>query len=319
MQGTQAEFAGRLEEARDLYRRAWDAAQDDFDACVAAHYMARSQDDPAQALRWNEIALARAQAVDDERVHSFFPSLYVNLGRSHEWLGDLKQAEKYYQLAAAAGLEHESGDDNRLFSLQKDLTLVKKMNTFPENTVLLLIDVQKGFDDPRWGHRNNPQAEAVMARLLAAWRASHRPVFHVQHLSVMPGSPLRPENPGSAFKDEVRPLEGEPIFQKHVNSAFIGTGLEARLRADGYDTLVIIGLTTPYCVSTTARMAGNLGFKTYVVSDATAAFGLTGPDGREFSAEEVHALSLATIHHEFAEVIESFVILNAMETHPGLV
>jgi len=193
------------------------------------------------------------------------------------------------------------------------------MDTLPNKSVLVIIDVQKGFDDPRWGRRNNPQAETVMARLLAAWRASNRPVFHVQHLSVMPGSPLRPENPGSAFKDEVRPLEGEPIFQKHVNSAFIGTGLEARLRADGYDTLVIIGLTTPHCVSTTARMAGNLGFRTYVVSDATAAFGLTGADGREYSAEEVHALSLATIHNEFAEVIESRFILDAMETHSGAV
>jgi tetratricopeptide (TPR) repeat protein len=117
MQGTQAEYAGRLEEARDLYRRAWEAARDDFDACVAAHYMARSQDDPAQALRWNEIALARAQAVDDERVQDFYPSLYVNLGRSHELLGHTKQALRYYQLAADFGLNYESGGENRLFSM----------------------------------------------------------------------------------------------------------------------------------------------------------------------------------------------------------
>lgn len=183
------------------------------------------------------------------------------------------------------------------------------MDTLPNKSVLVIIDVQKGFDDPHWGRRNNPQAETVMARLLAAWRASNRPVFHVQHLSVMPGSPLRPENPGSAFKDEVIPLQSEPVFQKHVNSAFIGTGLEEQLRTHGYDTLVIVGLTTPHCVSTTARMAGNLGFKTYVVSDATAAFGLTGPDGREFPAEEIHAVSLATIHNEFAEVVDSADIL----------
>jgi nicotinamidase-related amidase len=186
------------------------------------------------------------------------------------------------------------------------------MDKLPENAVLLIIDVQKGFDNPRWGQRNNSQAEANMARLLAAWRANCRPVFHVQHLSVMPGSPLRPENPGSAFKDEVTPLEGEPVFQKHVNSAFIGTDLEARLRAGGYDTLVIAGLTTPHCISTTARMAGNLGFTTYVVSDATAAFGLTGPDGHDYSAEEVHALSLATIHGEFAEVVDAAYILGKL-------
>ena len=183
------------------------------------------------------------------------------------------------------------------------------MDTLPNNSVLILIDVQKGFDDPRWGQRNNPQAEGNIARLLAAWRAGRRPVFHVQHLSVMPGSPLRPENPGSTFKDEVIPLEGEPVFQKHVNSAFIGTDLEAHLRAGGYDTLVIVGLTTPHCVSTTARMAGNLSFNAYVVSDATAAFDLIGPDGRVYSAEEIHSVSLATIHNEFAEVVDTSFIL----------
>jgi tetratricopeptide (TPR) repeat protein len=117
IQGTQAEFAGRLEAARGLYRQAWDAARDDYDACVAAHYLARSQDDPTQALRWNEIALARAEVVGGERVRNFYPSLYVNLGRSHELLGNLDQAQIYYQRAAALGLDHESGDEKRLFSV----------------------------------------------------------------------------------------------------------------------------------------------------------------------------------------------------------
>lgn len=115
--GAQAEYAGRPQEARRLYRQAWEAAQDDYDACVAAHYLARTQDDPAQALRWNEIALVRAEAVGDERVRNFYPSLYVNLGRAHELLGHLEQAREYYQLAANSGLRHESGDAGRLFSL----------------------------------------------------------------------------------------------------------------------------------------------------------------------------------------------------------
>jgi nicotinamidase-related amidase len=136
------------------------------------------------------------------------------------------------------------------------------MDKLQQNAVLIVIDVQKGFDDPRWGQRNNPDAEANIARLLAAWRESAHPIFYVQHVSLLPGSPLGLESPGCAFKDEVKPLEGEPVVQKHVNSAFIGTDLEDQLRAHGYDTLVITGLTTQYCVSTTARMAGNLGFKT---------------------------------------------------------
>ncbi len=115
--GTQAEYAGRLEEARDLYRQAWEAARDDYDACVAAHYMARLQDDPAQALFWNEISLERAGALGGERVRNFYPSLYVNLGRSHELLGNLDQAQNYYRLASELGVDHETGDEKRLFSI----------------------------------------------------------------------------------------------------------------------------------------------------------------------------------------------------------
>lgn len=186
------------------------------------------------------------------------------------------------------------------------------MDKIPENAVLLLVDVQKGFDDPFWGPRNNPDAEVNMARLLEAWRRTKRPVIHVKHLSLMPNSPLRKELPGCSIKDEVKPRPGELVVWKHVNSAFIGTELETTLRENGYDTLVIIGLTTPHCISTTARMAGNLGFSTYVVSDAVAAFALTGPNGEEFSAEEVHAFALTELYHEFATILETDAILQAL-------
>lgn len=112
------------------------------------------------------------------------------------------------------------------------------------NTALLLIDVQQGLDDPRWGKRNNPGAERNIAALLTAWRRTHRPVIHVQHMSQEPDSPLRPEHPGNAFKPEAMPEPGEPVFQKTVNSAFIGTDLEAHLRARQIDTVVLVGLTT---------------------------------------------------------------------------
>jgi nicotinamidase-related amidase len=186
------------------------------------------------------------------------------------------------------------------------------MNPLPPNAVLLLIDVQQGMDDPAWGQRNNPQAEANMARLLDTWRATGRPVFHVQHLSLSPTSPLRAELPGCAIKEEVRPLNREPLFKKHVNSAFIGTDLEAQLRAHDVNTLVIVGLTTQHCVSTTARMAGNLGFTTYLVADATVAFELTGHDGQHYSADEIHNVSLATLHGEFATVVNTATVLRAL-------
>jgi nicotinamidase-related amidase len=174
-----------------------------------------------------------------------------------------------------------------------------------KQTALIVVDVQKGFDDPKWGQRNNPEAEDNIAKLLATWRQAQCPVFHIQHLSREPNSPLKSESPGCEIKDIVKPLVHEPVIQKHVNSAFIGTNLEARLRQEGCTTLVIVGLTTNHCVSTTARMAGNLGFETYVISDATAAFERTGPDGQHYKAEEIHAISLANLHQEFATVTDT--------------
>lgn len=179
------------------------------------------------------------------------------------------------------------------------------MEKIDQNTALIIIDVQKGFDEPVWGERNNPQAEDNIAMLLEAWRTHGRPVFHIQHMSLSPTSPLNPNHPGNAIKDALQPWAGEPVIQKNINSAFIGTDLERRLREIRCNSLVIVGLTTSHCVSTTTRMAGNLGFETYLVSDATAAFELTGHDGWKYSAQKIHDVTLATLSGEFATVVET--------------
>jgi len=179
----------------------------------------------------------------------------------------------------------------------------------PRNAALIVIDVQKGFDDVRWGRRNTPEAEANIARLLDAWRGSGRPVFYVQHSSHLKDSPLSPRAAGHTIKEIVAPRIGEPVIEKSVNSAFIGTDLEMRLRSSGIRTVVIAGLTTDHCVATTARMAGNLGFDTYVVSDATATFDREGADGKRYSAEEVHAVNLASLNQEFAKIVTTNALL----------
>lgn len=173
------------------------------------------------------------------------------------------------------------------------------------NTALVLIDVQQGFDDPVWGIRNNPNAEENIAQLLQIWRATDRPVIHIQHLSVLPDSPLRPNQIGCKFKPEAQPLSKEPIFQKTVNSAFIGTSLESYLRQKQIETLVIVGLTTDHCVSTSTRMAANLGFEVLLVSDGTATFDRASYNGKHFTAEEIHESALASLHHEFATVMSA--------------
>lgn len=183
------------------------------------------------------------------------------------------------------------------------------MPHLPSNAALLVVDVQRGFDDPKWGSRNNPDAEINIARLIASWREAGRPVFHVMHDSLSPDSPLRPGTAGNSLKPEAEPRAGEAVYRKTVNSAFIGTSLEADLRSAGIDTLVVVGLTTNHCVSTTVRMAGNLGFETYLVSDATATFDRAALDGRIRPAAEVHAAALSDLRDEFATLVETSALL----------
>lgn len=186
---------------------------------------------------------------------------------------------------------------------------MQNAETLPQNAALVIIDVQKGFDAPQWGRRNNPQAEDNIARLLAAWRRTNRPVIHVRHMSRNPASPLRPGQAGNEIKDLVKPLPEEPVIEKCVNSSFIGTDLEERLRRGGIGTMVLAGINTNHCVSTTTRMAGNLGFEAYVVADGTATFDMTGYDGKLHPAEEMHAVGLTELHGEFATVLDTEALL----------
>ena len=180
-------------------------------------------------------------------------------------------------------------------------------------TTLLVVDLQQGFDARSWGRRNNPHLEQRASELLRAWRGAGRPVVHVRHMSTDPSSPLRPGQPGNEFTPETAPEAGEAVIEKRVNSAFIGTSLETDLRRAGCRGLMILGLTTNHCISTTARMAGNLGFATWVVSDATAAFDRVGPDGVTHRAEQIHAIALSDLHGEFATVIDSGAVVSALQ------
>jgi nicotinamidase-related amidase len=190
----------------------------------------------------------------------------------------------------------------------------------PTSATLIVIDVQEGFDATYWGERNNPGAEHLIERLLARWRASKRPVIHVRHDSTEPRSALRPDTPGNAIKKEAAPKPGEAVLGKRVNSAFIGTDLEARLEAQGSDTVVLCGFTTNHCVSTTARMASNLGFRTFVLSDCTVAFATQGPgpQGRLIPAAVMHEVGLAELHGEFATIVTTDELLTLLAAEPDV-
>jgi nicotinamidase-related amidase len=174
-----------------------------------------------------------------------------------------------------------------------------------DRPALLLVDIQKGFDNIEYwgGQRNNPDAEEKAGELLKLWREYKLPVFHIKHCSSNKESLLHETNRGNDFKDLVRPVGNEPIIKKHVNSAFIGTDLKERLDYSKITKLVIVGLTTDHCVSTTTRMAGNLGFNTFLVSDATATFNKKGVNGQNYPAELIHETALASLNNEFATIV----------------
>jgi nicotinamidase-related amidase len=178
-----------------------------------------------------------------------------------------------------------------------------------ENAALLIIDLQRAIDHPSWGIRNNPDAEASVARLLTRWRATQRPIFHIRHDSTEPQSHYRPGQPGNTFKPEAQPAPGEPVIAKRTNSAFIGTDLEARLRSAGITDLVICGVITNNSVEATVRNAGNLGFQVLLVEDACFTFGRKDWNGVMRTAEEVHAMSLANLDGEYCVVATANQIL----------
>ncbi len=181
-------------------------------------------------------------------------------------------------------------------------------------TALVLIDIQSALQETGFygSERNNPHAEANAQSILQFFRDKGWPVFHVKHDSSNPESPLAPGKPGNSFNPLVAPLDHEPVFRKSVNSGFIGTNLEQALRKVAVTDLVIVGLTTEHCVSTTARMAANLGFNNTLVSDATAAFDKIGANGKRYPAELIHEISLETLRDEFAEVIDSESLLKRL-------
>jgi len=180
------------------------------------------------------------------------------------------------------------------------------------NAALIVIDVQRGFDDTTfWGRRDNPNAEANIGRLVHGWSASDRPIVLVRHDSIVPDSPLDVGAPGNALKDVVSGAPHELLVSKQVNSAFLGEpDLNGWLRARGIEQIVLCGIQTNMCVETTARMGGNLGYDVVVAIDACHTFDLTGArgpaDGLSLTAEQLTAATVVNLTGGgFARVVDT--------------
>jgi nicotinamidase-related amidase len=182
---------------------------------------------------------------------------------------------------------------------------------------LIIIDMQNCMLDPAAGSRNNLQAEEQIAQLLQAWRAVSAPVVHVRHISRSPTSMFAPGQPGAAFQDRFTPLPHEHVVEKNVPDAFINTALERWLRVRGLNELVLVGVSTNNSVESSARTAGNLGFDTVVVPDATFAYAMRDYAGVERSADEVHAMALANLMSDYATIRDTRAVLAALDTAAG--
>ena len=179
--------------------------------------------------------------------------------------------------------------------------------------VLILIDQQKAKEHPKWGPRNNPDAERNITRLLEAWRARGGPIIHVRHDSTWPDSPFRPGQEGNDFSSPTAPLSGETVIAKRVTSAFIGTDLEARLHKLGKLPLVICGWLLANSVEATVRVGANLGYKIRLPADACWSCDKQDLTGRLWLAEDVHQLTLALLNGEYASVTSVDEILRSMD------
>lgn len=174
-----------------------------------------------------------------------------------------------------------------------------------QKTALIIVDMQVGMSWPEAAARNNHQAEQVIAGLLEQWRERGAPIVHVRHISRTAGSPFYPGQPGADFQPELTPLASEHVVEKNVPDAFINTGLERWLHVRGISSVLIAGVSTNNSVESTARTAGNLGFKTFVAEDGCYAYAQTDFDGVRRSPQEVHAMALSNLHGEYATVIQS--------------
>ena len=189
------------------------------------------------------------------------------------------------------------------------------MNLKSKKPTLLLVDIQKAFLDVDYPgfKRNNPEAEFICGKILTKWREKNFPIIHVRHSSTNPNSKLHESNPGFEFNNHVTPLDNELILTKNVNSAFIGTGLKSILNESKTEIIVIVGMTTNHCISTTTRMSGNLGYNTYLISDSTACYNTKAINGEIIDCEVIYKTSLASINIEFATVIDSNELFNLID------
>jgi len=178
-----------------------------------------------------------------------------------------------------------------------------------QNTALIIIDQQQGLDNPKLGPRNNPDAERIILKLLHAWRSAHQLIIHVKHRSLEPESVFWPHQQGFEFKPEFIPQGDEPVIEKSIPCAMLTTDLKKILDQKNIHKIILVGASTNNSIETTARTASGLNFRVVVVEDACFTFAKEDYFGTARTAAEVHGMSLANLDGEYAQIINSEVLL----------
>ncbi len=173
------------------------------------------------------------------------------------------------------------------------------------SAALLVIDVQNAIDDPRYANRGQKGMEQAIAALLARWREKGDPVIFIRDDSTDPQSPFRPGQSGNDFKPEIAPQSHEIVIDKRTSSAFVGTDLMQVLEGFGCSELVVTGIWLEACVESTVRMAADLGFMVFIPQDCVASLGQNNKNNRKWTADEVHALTLAILEGAYANILSS--------------
>ena len=180
------------------------------------------------------------------------------------------------------------------------------------DTALIVLDVQKAIDDPRWNSKNNPGYADVIAKLLSEFRARNLPVIHVRHEEANPASSFYVDGPGQPFKDEALPIDGETVIAKQQNCAFVGTSLEKHLHDRGIKRLIFTGVVIHNSMDVTIRMAHCLGFENWLVLDATTAIDVTDANGKTFAAQDVFDLYAAVLASEYCSLTKSSDVISEL-------
>lgn len=181
-----------------------------------------------------------------------------------------------------------------------------------DGAVLLPVDMQRAFDRAPWPRRWNGLVDQNGLSILARWREKGLPIVHVRHDSVIAGSTLAPGSEGNQLRPGFEPADGEPLVSKSVNSAFIGTDLDLRLRRLGASRVIAFGISTDMCVSTTVRTGANLGWEMVLVDDACDCFDLPDGKGGTIPAKSVQAAHVATLGYEFCTVVSTAQLLERL-------